>query len=156
MKKCKSCQSEIDNKAKVCPKCNKKQGMPIWAIILLIIGAILIISSLFSSNESEEEQKGNTTTEKLTLLDNHSGQVGNYSWTYEITGTIQNNTDKDYSYVSVEFYIYDAEDNLLDTCLGNNSGLEANGKWKFTASCYFENSDADKVTSYKLKEISGW
>ena len=154
MKKCKQCQSEIDSKAKICPNCRKKQGIPTWLIIIIIIIGIFIVSSVFSSSANNEEKSGKTT-ESLTLLDNHTGKVDN-EWSYEISGTIQNNTNNDYSYVEVEFYAYDSDGNLLDTCLGNNSGLEANGKWKFTASCFFENSDANKVVSYKLKEITGW
>lgn len=158
MKKCKYCQTEIDSKAKVCPNCHKKQGMPIWLIVILVILGIMIIGSIAGggSESDKKEQTGSTTkSEKISLLDDHTGHVES-EYSYEITGTLQNNTDKDYSYVQVEFYAYDSEGNLLDTCLGNNSGLEANGKWKFTASCFFGNGDANKVSSYKLKEITQW
>ena len=42
MKKCKYCQSEIDQKAKVCPKCGKKQGNffqkhPVLTVFLALI-----------------------------------------------------------------------------------------------------------------------
>lgn len=156
MKKCKHCQSEIEDKAKVCPNCRKKQGMPTWLIVILVIFGIIIISSIISGDsDSSNNPTGTTTKEKISLLDGHSGRVdGSYS--YEITGTLQNNTDQDYSYVSVEFYVYDSEGNLLDTCLDNNSGMEANGKWKFTASCFFTDGNAKKVSSYKLKEITQW
>jgi len=156
MKKCKHCQTEIDDKAKICPNCRKKQGMPVWLIIIIVIIAISIFSSLGSDNtSSSEENKTGTTTETLTLLDGHTGNVdGNY--TYEITVTVQNNTNNEYSYVSIEFYAYDSAGNMLDTCSGYNSGLEPNGKWKFTATCYLSNGDARKVSSYKLKEITKW
>lgn len=157
MKKCKHCQSEIDDKAKVCPKCTKKQGMPTWLIVVLVIVGLGFLGSLGSETSSNEDKPSGTTTttEKLTLLDGHQGQAdGNY--TYEITGSIKNNTDKEYSYVQVEFYAYDADGNMLDTCLGNNSGLESNGTWKFRASCWFSDENAKDVKSYKLKEITGW
>lgn len=155
MKKCKYCQTEIDAKAKVCPNCHKKLGMPKWIIIVIIIVAIVIIGSASSSGSSDNPTGTTSTTENISLLEGHSGKVES-QYSYEISGTLQNNTDRDYSYVQVEFYVYDSEGNLLDTCLGNNSGLEANGKWKFTASCFFGNGDANKVSSYKLKEITQW
>ena len=155
MKKCKYCQSEIDSQAKICPNCRKKQGMPKWVIILIVIVAFMVIGS-FGDDSSENKPTGETSVvEDITLLDGHTGKTdGNY--TYEITGTIQNNKDRDYSYVQIQFYTYDKDGNMLDTCLANNSGLEANGKWKFTATCFFSDGNSKKVKSYKLKEITKW
>lgn len=157
MKKCKHCQSEIDDKAKICPKCRKKQGLPTWLIVILVIFGLIVISSVFGGESESGENKptGTTTTEEITLLEGHSGRVDS-DYSYDITGSLKNNTDRDYSYVQVEFYTYDKDGNLLETCLGNNSGLEANGTWKFTASCFFGNGNADDVKSYKLKEITKW
>ena len=157
MKKCKHCQTEIDSKAKICPNCRKKQGMPIWLIVILVFVGIGIISGIVGGESSSgDKPSGQTATkEKISLLDGHSGKVAS-EYSYEITGTLKNNTDKDYNYVQVEFYTYDSEDNLLDTCLANNSGMEADGSWKFTASCFFGDSNANDVVSYKLKEITQW
>lgn len=157
MKKCKHCQTEIDSKAKICPNCRKKQGKPIWLIVLIVFFVLAVLSGVTgndSTNEDEETVQ-TSTEEKISLLDGHSGSVES-SYSYEITGTLQNNTDNDYSYVQVEFYAYDSAGNLLDTCLANNSGMEANGTWKFTASCFFSDSNASEVASYKLKEITKW
>ena len=157
MKKCKHCQSEIDDKAKICPKCRKKQGLPTWLIVILVIFGLIVISSVFGGESESGENKptGTTTAEEISLLEGHSGRVDS-DYSYDITGSLKNNTDKEYSYVQVEFYTYDKDGNLLETCLGNNSGLEANGTWKFTASCFFSNGNADDVKSYKLKEITKW
>ena len=157
MKKCKHCQTEIDVKAKICPNCRKKQGMPIWLIIILVVIAIALFGSIAGGESSSNEKPtGETTnTEKISLLDGYAGSVDS-EYSYEITGTLKNNTNRDYSYVQIEFYVYDSAGNMLDTCLGNNSGLEANGTWNFTASCFFSNGDSYKVASYKLKEITQW
>lgn len=158
MKKCKHCQSEIDDKAKICPNCRKKQGMPVWLIVILVIVGISVLGSAFGGDSSSDENKPSGSTnpkEELVLLDGHKGQRdGDY--TYEVIGSIKNNTDKEYSYVAVEFYAYDADGNMLDTCIANNSGLEANGTWKFRASCWLTDGNAKQVKSYKLKEITGW
>ena len=157
MKKCKHCQSEIDSKAKICPNCRKKQVMPKWLIIVLVIVGIALVGGIAGGgSDSEDKPAGSTSnSEKISLLDGHIGKVES-EYSYEITGTLQNNTDKDFSYVQVEFYAYDSDGNILDTCIANNSGMEANGKWKFTASCFFFNADASSVSSYKLKEITQW
>ncbi len=158
MKKCKHCQSEIDDKAKICPKCRKKQGMPTWLIVILVIVGISILGSAFGGESSSEENKPSGSTEekeKISLLEGHTGNVES-EYSYEISGSLKNNTDKEYTYVQVEFYTYDSEGNLLDTCLANNNGFEANGTWKFTASCFFGDGNAKDVKSYKLKEITQW
>ena len=89
------------------------------------------------------------------MLDGHKGHAES-DYSYQITGKLKNNTDRDYSYVQVEFYVNDSNGNMLDTCIGNNSGLEANSTWNFTASYFFGNGDTNKVASYKLKEITQW
>ena len=158
MKKCKHCQTEIDANAKICPNCRKKQGMPIWLIIILVIIGIGVISSIGSENSSSNNDNPSgvtNNTEKISLLDDYIGRVES-EYSYEISGTLKNNTSTNYSYVQIEFYVYDEDGNMLDTCLGNNSGLEANGTWKFTASCFFTNGGSNKVASYKLKEITQW
>ena len=79
--------------------------------------------------------------------------VGEYGVTYDVEGYVTNNSDKDYTYVQIEFTAYDSEGNTLGTCLDNNSGLEKGGRWKFSASCI---ENVDSIKSVKLKELSGY
>lgn len=160
MKKCKYCRTEIDKKAKICPNCLNKQSS-IGDAILCVIVAIGIFIGLFaftvSNNDTDygDDLFETPTSNSVTLLDGHTGSVdGPYS--YQINGIIQNNRSREYSYIQVEFYVYDASGNILDTCLANNSGLAANRSWKFTAFCYFPNGNSKDVVSYKLKEITQW
>jgi len=66
MKKCKYCKSEIDKKAKVCPNCTKKQGIPKWIVIIGIICIIAILANAGNSepnsNDKFEKNKKNTVT----------------------------------------------------------------------------------------------
>ena len=155
MKKCKHCQSKIDAKAKICPNCRKKQGMPKWLIAIIVIIGIVVLGSAMGGESSEStgssEKTSTSKKETLVLEDGHTGAADEYGFAYYIEGYIKNNSDKDYSYVQVEFTAYDADGNTLDSCIDNNSGLEANGRWKFKAMCV---SDADKIASYKLKKIT--
>lgn len=64
MKKCKYCKSEIDDKAKICPNCNKKQKggcFTVFGSICVIIFLVILISSL-SGNKKEDEANSNTGT----------------------------------------------------------------------------------------------
>ena len=156
MKKCKYCQTEISNNTKICPNCKKKQGMPKWAIILIVIVVIIFLISFSGGEEPKKETIGNTTTEpkeNLTLETGHKGYSDEYGFSYYIEGTIKNNTDKVYSYVDVEFSVYDKAGNNLGSCYDNNSNLDANGTWKFKALC---SGEAKDIASYKLVEISGY
>lgn len=138
---------------------NKKKRLPTWAIVLIVILVIAVIGGATGDDESSttksNEQTGKTEvkTESLELEEGYTGAPDEYGFAYYIEGYIKNNTDKDYSYVQVEFTTYDSEGNTLGTCLDNNSGLEAQGRWKFKAMC---TEEVDKIASYKLKEITKW
>lgn len=68
-KQCKKCKSFIDKKAKKCPNCGSKQGLPVWAIILIVIVAIGVLSSLgkddssISNNNETTNNSNNLSTE---------------------------------------------------------------------------------------------
>ena len=159
--KCKSCDKEIAITAKTCPGCGAKVKKPIykkvwfWAIIIFVV----IIAASSGGSETSSSSSSNTETtqtskkEALVLEEGHHGAPDEYGVAYYIEGYVKNNTDKDYSYVQIEFTAYDAEGNTIDSCIDNNSGLEANGRWKFKAMCL---TDAEKIASYKFKEITKW
>ena len=73
---------------------------------------------------------------------------------HNISGKIKNGTNRDCSYVQVEFSLYDKDGNNLGTALTNMNNLAAGETWKFTAES-FEWFDV-KVTSYKLVDIAYW
>lgn len=158
--KCNSCGKEIANTAKNCPGCGAKIGKPVYKKVWFWVIIIFVVIALVSGGDNESLSKNNNektkTTKKqeaLVLEEGHTGAPDEYGFAYYIEGYIKNNSNKDYSYVQVEFTAYDAEGNVLDSCIDNNSGLEANGRWKFKAMCV---TDADKIASYKLKEITKW
>lgn len=71
MKKCKYCKSEIDKKAKICPNCQKKQGVNkvvLIIVIILLIGLIAAIAQGASSSSKKETKKVNIG-EKVTVND---------------------------------------------------------------------------------------
>jgi len=63
MKKCKSCQSEIDDKAKKCPKCQADQRN--WFVKHKILTGILVIVLIaIISNASGNKNGGTNTTQR--------------------------------------------------------------------------------------------
>lgn len=138
----------------------EKKKMPKWAIVLIVVLVIMILGSALgdetssaggNNGSSNTETTTTTKQEDLVLEDGHTGSPDEYGFAYYIEGYVKNNSNKEFSYVQIEFTAYDSEGNTLGTCLDNNSGLEANGRWKFKAMC---TSEVEKIASYKLKEIT--
>jgi flagellar basal body-associated protein FliL len=155
MKKCKYCQTEIDDKAKVCPNCRKKQGLGFWKIAGIIIGVFIVIGIIGSMGNTTTPTSNNSVVnvnqqqEKFTLLKSSSTNDG---FAFYINGEIQNNTNKNYTYVQVVFNLYDKDENHLGTALANTNNLEGNKKWIFRAMGMI--TDNNKIASYKLSEIT--
>lgn len=121
----------------------------VWFWILIILAIIIIagVAGGDSTTTSGNAEK-TLTQEKFTLVSSEGSYDG---FAYYVTGTIKNNTQKEYSYVQVTFNLYDAEGAQIGTALANINNLEANGTWKFKAI-----GGTEKAVSYKLAEITGW
>ncbi len=77
MKKCKSCQTEIDSKAKKCPHCQADQRgwfrrHPILTgiLVLIIISMVGAIGSSGSKNSSQSTTNGNKSNQAATTTTN--------------------------------------------------------------------------------------
>lgn len=70
-KVCKHCQSVIPKKAKICPVCKKKQGVPKWVIVLVVIVCIGILGSATggSSDNTESTTSSQTSNDNQTIND---------------------------------------------------------------------------------------
>lgn len=69
-KKCKYCQSEIDGKAKICPKCGKKQGNffqkhPILTVFVALILLVAIVGGSDTDSSSEVTTKKQNKNETI-------------------------------------------------------------------------------------------
>jgi|GEM_PF-4391505 len=76
MKKCRFCKSEIENGAKICPNCNKKQGGGCLNIVM--IGIILVIVfSIISSCSANNTKPPATDTPAVVapVVDEKSGII---------------------------------------------------------------------------------
>ena len=148
MKVCKDCGTEVSKSAKSCPKCGRKLKNSALRIILGII--ILIIGICSFTGDMSTTPTSTTEQEKFTLVSDKkvTDSIGS---TY-IQGEIKNNTDREYSYVQVTFNLYDKDGSQLGTAVDNINNLEPNATWKYKAIGLV----TEKVSSYKLVEITGW
>lgn len=158
MKKCKYCKTEIDSKAKICPNCRKKQGMPKWLIALIIVVILIIIVSVTGGAE-ENAKEGNVSNNNENPVEKFTYEItqqysDEYGLSHYIEGSVKNNRDKDYSYVQIEFVCYDSEENNLGTAIDNTNNLLGNETWKFKAIAMF--SGAENIDHCDFHEITSW
>ena len=63
---CKKCKEEINKKAKRCPKCGAKQGMPVWLIIVIAVVGIAVFANLGGgSDKKPSNSAGNTQQQEV-------------------------------------------------------------------------------------------
>ncbi len=125
-------------------KSNKVVG-----IVFAFVGVIVIIGALFSL--FGDFKKGKLEVSNASLSVEYNEYLG---YSAKVTGIVRNNTGKDYSYVQIEYAIYDANGNNLGTALDNINNLAAGDTWNFEANL-FSFPSARPVT-FKFIEIDGW
>lgn len=105
---------------------------------------------------AKEERIRNGETElnngKFTLKAGHKGYFDGFS--YYIEGELVNNKSKKYSYVQIEFNLYDSNGVQLGSAIANINNLEANGTWKFKAIDLCGNSES--IKSYKVVDVTAF
>ncbi len=150
MKVCKDCGTEVSKSAKVCPECGKRLKNTVLRVILGILVIVIGIGAIASGGDSSVQTSNNNKQEKFTLISDK--KTTDAAGTTYIEGEIKNNTDKSYSYVQVTFNLYDDNGAQLGTAVDNINNLEPNATWKYKALGLV----TEKVSSYKLVEITGW
>ena len=104
------------------------------------------------NNYSGDRSNNNTTDTKFAWVEEPSIKA-NYSYgvfvNQNIVGTIKNISGKTYSYVSIEFNLYDSSGNQIDTAIDFISNFKSGNTWKFEAGIW-----NDKVSSYEFEGIT--
>ena len=127
----------------------------ISAVCLVMIGLLYFGSSYLHNNHASEYP-----TEEAPLLPHSSTapdlevleakpqteEYGRY-----IIGTVQNHSAFTYSYVQIDFNLYDKSGAQVGSAFANVNNLEPGKKWKFKAILADDNA-----ATFKVKGVSGW
>ena len=137
----------------------KEGKKPIGKIVLGVIVVLIIVGAVGSmggdsakpaeATQQAEEQK--EPQEPYTIADEAEDTSNQFA--YKITGTLTNNTDKEKSYIQIEYVLYDADGNQVGTALANTNHLKAGGSWKFEA---LGTVSPDQVASWERSDVSGF
>ena len=68
-----------------------------------------------------------------------------------ITGSVKNNSEKTFSYVQIQFVLYDKSGAQVGTALANTNGLEPGNIWKYDAI-----GMASNVSTFKASNLVGY
>ncbi|MCK9583053.1 MAG: FxLYD domain-containing protein [Endomicrobiales bacterium] len=104
------------------------------------------ISELIFTATSKEFE----SMDKFTLLPEWGFKLSEYGIRM-IEGKVRNNTDKVYSYVEIDFNLYDRDGNQVGSTMAYVTNLEANGVWRFRAAVFDVN-----VVKAKCVDIKGY
>lgn len=143
------------------------RGMAIAGLVMGILSFIIATSINNSASKAIDEALTDDSVETTSDTNNNtnakqpkfnytvdSQYLGDYGFGYYIEGTVTNNKDKDYSYVSIEFICYDGAGNNLGTASDTTSNLLGNQTWKYKA--IFMGSDDEAVDHCDYHEITSW
>lgn len=130
-KVCKHCQSEIPKKAKICPVCKKKQGLPKWAIVLIVILVLAAIGSASGGNSDNSETTTTSQSSSANETQNSTPEVKEVE--------TESEPEIEYTAVDVDTMMDDlqsnamkAEDNYNDKYLeitGRLAVIDSDGKY---------------------------
>jgi hypothetical protein len=158
---CKSCFSEIDERAKKCPYCQRWQSKlrsvlysPAFSLIIFLI-LMFGISSYFESkftpkiDFADYKQQITFSESRIEFGENSCGE------TVAIIGKIKNPTEIDWKDITYEITFYDAEKNVSDTNQENEYSfiLPASEEVPFKVSMKKE-FDTDKYQHYEIRLVS--
>ncbi|MGA1999026.1 MAG: FxLYD domain-containing protein [Terriglobales bacterium] len=132
---------------------DKPKTKPYVKAIVIVIFCVVAMEVLVLTNSDNLSTATSTTTRPRQP--NENLQVSQVKWLHEdgsvyISGIVTNQLDKQYSYVEVDYNLYDDHGVQIGTAMTNVNNLEPFGKWRFKAVVTERN-----VHTAKLKEVVG-
>ena len=122
---------------------NRKRAL--FLILLLVATISLSFNTACLSTDS------NFNVSNTNMSVDYSSYLG---YTAEITGTLKNNSHKNYRYVQIEFSVYNSSGIKLGTAYANATSIGAGESWNFTAMLL--DFPTSKPTHYKLVDITAY
>lgn len=153
----------VDEDGKTYVAKEKKPFYKKWWFWLIVI---IVVISLFGDDKNTDTVNNSTdqpkTTETATkeqpkeepyVLSNVEATSDGYN--YYVEGVLKNNTDKDKSYVQIQFPAKDKDGNKIGDALDNVNNLNAGETWKFKA-ILFEQSDEEPTFDLENPVVEGF
>ncbi|MGE5550536.1 MAG: FxLYD domain-containing protein [Bacteroidota bacterium] len=172
---CSNCGKEILGNAQFCSSCGapasppaahlqtaatkehppapkKKSGcLTVIGVLVALFIAIGILAALFGDDGTSPAsgQMASITDSTPDLEYLGDAKVVSDDFNRYITGTVKNNSKREYEYVQIEFNLYDKFGTQIGSTFDNLNNLEPGGTWKFKAMIL-----EDEAASFKYKNIT--
>ena len=157
-----SCATEesVNTSQAVNYKKRKKGIIPIFIVATLALGIFGIMA--YGSDDSQVSATESTPPETVSTalaaapiekpdLELLSDECTVNDYSTHVIGKVKNNTSKQYTYVQIQYALYDKDENQIGTALANVNGLESGGTWKFDAIGL-----PTETYQYKLINLTGY
>lgn len=137
---------------------NRTSIFRIGGLLLVLVGGFALAAWILFNFTNPGSNAANSVS-TYSARQPESLQVLEWQWENlggdrVITGRVKNNSRKQYSYVQIEFNLYDWDDNHLDAAMANTNHLEPNSTWKFTVVPIV--AAPGQIKSAKLKGVTGF
>jgi len=128
----------------------------IFTTVLTILPIVAFICFIFFFDEGvytefKENKYGEIIVEDDVKIYNVDSYYDNVSGNYYVQGYLENLDDEEIEYISIEYSVFDRNNDLLGTAYASIDYLDANTKWKFKA--IYSDIDSNEVYRYELSEV---
>lgn len=138
----------------------KKGSIPVWVIAICVIGVLfygsIFFFDAFGLNNFKYEVDADGTIllnrEKFTINSEITSYYDTDTEAFYVEGIFNNNTEKSYYDINLDFVIYDLDGNILGNAYAYLERINGNESWKFKAR--YDDVDATDAVSYKLVDVS--
>lgn len=138
----------------------KKNSVPVWVIVICVLGVLFYLSMFLFDGFGLNTLKYEVDTDGTILLNKEkftisSGITSYYDETtdaFYVEGIFNNNTEKKYYEINLDFVIYDLDGNVLGNAYAYLERINGNESWKFKAR--YDDIDSTDAVSYKLVDVS--
>lgn len=138
-----------------------KRRTPTWVIVLIVAMVVLFYVGfiglcIFVSDDSDVKTNKNGSVSiddgQLTIEKGTKGYYDEKTDNFYIIGTLTNNSSDDYDYVTINYHVFDKDDNILGNATDSIDDLEKGKSWKFKV--VYQNVDAKEVKKFKINNVS--
>lgn len=118
-------------------------------VSIIIIFAVFVVVAIVVGLNTKSNDK--ISVSGCYIESSYTEYLG---YSASIKGSAKNVTNRNFSYVQLEFAVYDASNSNLGTAIANINNLGAGENWNFEATLF--SFPSTKPVSFKLVDITTW